>query len=88
VSWYQRLFDPVVFDPRLLKIVQEAFDRAWKPYEDEFGTDLIARDAARDALAKAVIELAQRGEADAEKLRRHGAHELMRFRNPQAPLSA
>ena len=88
MSWYVRLFDPVVFDPKLLATVQNAFDAAWAMHTSDFGIGDPLREEAREVLARAIMESAMGGEHDAERLQYHGLGELLRFRNqPMAQVS-
>ena len=82
LSWYTRVFDPVVFDPQLLDIVQKAFDAAWAMHTGDFAADGASADTARDLLARSIVEKAQDGERDLEQLKNHGLRQLLRFRNP------
>jgi hypothetical protein len=81
MSWYTRLFDPVVFDPKLLASVQKAFDAAWAMYTVDYGTNGPVRDEAREIIAKAIMEKARSGETDIDSLKSHALSELLRFRN-------
>ena len=81
MSWYTRLFDPVVFDPELLAVVQQAFDAAWTLYASDYGAAGSTYEDAREVLAKAIIECAQDGQTDVNRMKSYGLEALMRFRN-------
>jgi len=82
---YTRLFDPVVFDPELLNIVQKAFDAAWVMHTSDYDEGSPFWDDARQILAKAIIDRAQGGERRVDLLKNHGLRELLRFRNRPMP---
>lgn len=68
------------FDPATLHVLYAAFDSAWKVVEAD--TDATNRDAVRDAIALALIGLAQVGETDVERLT---AYALARARHELTP---
>jgi hypothetical protein len=59
------------FDADEVKILTDAFDRAWKAVEESGGcfTSDSCRNAARELLALRIIEIAQLGERDPNRLR-------------------
>lgn len=79
---FRVLFDPVVYDPPLLALMQTAFDEAWQMHDAGYEEGSEARDVAREALAKAIMNLAERGERDPTVMRVYGLEALMRLRNP------
>jgi hypothetical protein len=80
-----KLIDPQdrSYDPELLKLMQTAYDEAWQMQ----GLDgSPAHEAAREHLAKAILDVVDHGERDPVKIRSYALGELLRFRNdPPAP---
>lgn len=64
-----RLFleqQPHTFDPETVQILCEALDEAWRHVQSS--PDLSHDDAARDALARCIVDAAKEGETDRRKL--------------------
>lgn len=59
-------------DPHALKQLYGAFDAAWNTIKDD--TSDLDRDAARDAVGKAIVGLARHGYTNVEHLARYGAY--------------
>jgi len=63
--------DDKAFDPGMTSVVIQAFEEAWKSLEEskcDFAQPSRAA-TTRDVLARRVIEMARRGETDADRLR-------------------
>jgi hypothetical protein len=61
---------PAAFDPDAIRILSEALDDAWRMVqadEDQFKINGHAA-AARDALAKHIVDMAKKGERDRQRL--------------------
>lgn len=71
------LFSAKQFDPELTHAMGEAFDGAWTLLE---GKGPLPADEVRLELGRRIVELAQRGERDAEKLSAY-AVAMMRLRS-------
>ena len=56
------------FGPEVLKVLGEAFDRAWKSIEDTFGEDPRAREQARLHLADCLLSVTNEQSRDVETL--------------------
>ena len=64
-----RLFleqQPHSFDPETVKMLCEALDEAWQHVQSV--PDISHDDAAREALAKCIVDAAKEGETDRRKL--------------------
>ena len=73
------------YDPELLKLMQTAFDEAWGMHG--FGTGTAhepAQTAAREHLAKAILDMVDHGERDPARIKAHALGQLLRFRNDPA----
>jgi hypothetical protein len=59
------------FDPAVAMVMREAFDSAWESVKSSGNPDLVdgKADWARETLGLRIIDMAQRGERDATKLR-------------------
>jgi hypothetical protein len=60
------------FDPRALKQLYGAFDAAWNTIKDD--TSDTDREAARDAMGRAIVGLARHGYTNVEHLAHYGAY--------------
>ena len=77
----RRLLEGSTFGPETMKVVTEAFDKAWASIEDHFrGEDEHDIEEARLRLAHAVLVVAHEDVADVERLKDH-ALELMALAN-------
>jgi len=68
------------FDPEMIEVLASAFDIAWERILGS-GSPLAMGDAAsatREALAKSIIAMAQRGERDKNRLVEGGLSSLLR----------
>jgi hypothetical protein len=61
---------PAAFDPETVTILSDALDEAWRRVEDDktaYKVDGHAMEA-REMLAKSIVDMAQRGERDPQRL--------------------
>jgi hypothetical protein len=72
----RKLIDGASFGPEALKVISEAFDRAWSEIGANFGTDPEDINRARLSLADAVLSIATENSRDVAALKR-GALEAM-----------
>jgi len=70
------LIDGASFGPDALKAVSQAFDQAWAQIASHFGGDPSVTDAARIALANAILSVASDDSRDVEVLKRAGLEAL------------
>jgi len=70
------LIDGASFGPDALKAISQAFDRAWSDIASHFGGDPSVTDAARIALANAMLSVASDDSRDVDVLKK-GALQAM-----------
>jgi hypothetical protein len=63
------LLQPTSYGPEALDRITKAFDEAWSQIEARIGSDAIEIDAARTALAKAILEAARSNNEDVEAIK-------------------
>lgn len=83
----RQLIDGVSYGPETLKVIAEAFDRAWPEIGGNFGTDPRDIERARLRLANAILSVAMEDSRDVEVLKR-GALEAMALGLPEARLTS
>jgi len=66
------LIDGASFGPDALKAVSQAFDQAWAQIASHFGGDPNVTDAARIALANAILSVASDDSRDVDVLKNAG----------------
>ena len=60
--------NPEYFDPETLDVMIRALDEAWERFEGSEGRLDGLAGAARDVLAKHIVDMARQGERDRERL--------------------
>ena len=66
----RRLIEGAAFGPDTLKVIREAFDKAWSQIEATYGNDPRDIEKGRLRLARAVLDVANTPVMDAEQLAR------------------
>ena len=66
----RRLIEGAAFGPDTLKVIREAFDKAWSQIEATYGNDPRDIEKGRLRLARAVLDVANTPVTDAEQLAR------------------
>ena len=79
------LIDGASFGPDALKAVSQAFDQAWGEIASHFNGDPSVTDAARIALANAILSVASDESRDVEVLKQAGLQAMAR--NYKLPIS-
>ncbi len=77
--------DAGTFDPETVRILSNALDQAWRSLQTT-GADFRSRgqaEAAREALARRIMEMAKLGERDGPRLRDDALHHLARSNTGQ-----
>ena len=72
-----QLIEHAAFGPETLKVISKAFDTTWAEVEHAFPSPA-AKEAARVALAKGILDSATAGVRSLQELRMHGQRTLTR----------